>query len=55
MREGVSIIVRTGQTDFNLVSDEEIARVEHIINTRPRAVLGFKTPNEVLLEHLMAD
>ena len=42
-------------TDFNLVSDEEIARVEHIINTRPRAVLGFKTPNEVLLEHLMAD
>jgi len=41
-------------TDFNLVTDEEIARVEHIINTRPRAVLGFKTPNEVLLEHLMA-
>jgi IS30 family transposase len=41
-------------TDFNLISDEEIARVEHILNTRARKSLGFRTPNEVFLEHLLA-
>jgi transposase, IS30 family len=41
-------------TDFNEVPDEEIARVEHILNTRGRAVLDFRSPNEVFLEHLMA-
>lgn len=41
-------------TDFNNVSDEDIAKVEHILNTRGRASLGYKTPNEVFLEHLQA-
>ena len=41
-------------TDFNEVSDHEIAQVEHIINTRGRAVMDFRSPNEVFLEHLMA-
>lgn len=41
-------------TDFNNVSDEDIAKVEHILNTRGRASLGYKTPNEVFLEHLIA-
>lgn len=41
-------------TDFNLVSDEEIARIEHILNTRGRKSLGFRSPNEVFLEHLQA-
>jgi IS30 family transposase len=31
-------------TDFTTVPDEEIARVEHLLNTRPRATLGFHTP-----------
>ena len=41
-------------TDFNNVSDEDIAKVEHILNTRGRASLDYKTPNEVFLEHLLA-
>lgn len=41
-------------TDFNTVSDEDIAKVEHILNTRGRASLGYKTPNEVYLEYLQA-
>lgn len=31
-------------TDFGTIPDEEIARVEHILNTRPRKRLGWKTP-----------
>ena len=38
----------------NNVSDEDIAKVEHILNTRARASLGYKTPNEVFLEYLQA-
>ncbi|GAA2748124.1 IS30-like element ISCg2 family transposase [Terrabacter aerolatus] len=38
--------------DFTTVPDEEIARVEQLLNTRPRATLGFHTPavrlNELL-------
>jgi len=41
-------------TDFNTVSDEDIAKVEHILNTRGRASLGYKTPNEVFLEYLQS-
>ncbi len=34
-------------TDFGTISDEELARVEYAINTRPRKRLGFRTPLEV--------
>ena len=34
-------------TDFNSVSDEDIALVEKKLNNRPRKVLGYKTPCEV--------
>jgi len=34
-------------TDFTTVSDDEVLRVEELLNNRPRAVLGFKTPLEV--------
>jgi IS30 family transposase len=34
-------------TDFNLVSETEIARVESLLNNRPRKTLGYRTPNEV--------
>lgn len=38
------------KTDFANVSDEEIRRVEYLLNTRPRKRFGGKTPLEVLLE-----
>jgi IS30 family transposase len=36
------------KTDFTLVSDEEIAKVEYILNTRPRKRLGWSTPLQVM-------
>ena len=33
-------------TDFNLISDAEIQRVEDAINSRPMVLLGFLTPDE---------
>lgn len=38
------------KTDFAKVSDEELKRVEYLLNTRPRKRFGGKTPLEVLLE-----
>ena len=34
-------------TDFNTIIDQQIARIESLINNRPRKCLGFKTPLEV--------
>lgn len=33
-------------TDFDFISDEEIAKVEMMLNTRPRKALAFETPFE---------
>jgi len=41
-------------TDFNQVNDEDIAQLEHILNTRGRPSLKYKSPNDVFFEHLMA-
>jgi len=38
------------KTDFAKVTDEEIRRVEYLLNTRPRKRFGGKTPLEVFLE-----
>ena len=38
------------KTDFRTVTDEEIQRVEYLLNTRPRKRLGWKTPYEVFYE-----
>lgn len=38
------------KTDFSKVSDEEINRVEYLLNSRPRKRHGGKTPLEVLLK-----
>lgn len=35
-------------TDFRIISDEEIARVELALNCRPRKRLGWKTPLEAM-------
>jgi len=37
------------KTDFRKVSNEEINRVEYLLNSRPRKYHGGKTPLEVLL------
>ena len=34
-------------TDFSKITDEQIARIEWLINNRPMKCLGFKTPFEV--------
>ena len=36
-------------TDFATISDEEISRVEYLLNTRPRKRLGWKTPLQVMI------
>lgn len=38
------------KTDFAKVTDEEIRRVEHLLNTRPRKRFGGLTPLEVLFK-----
>lgn len=40
------------KTDFRQVSEEEIARVEYALNTRPRKRIGWKTPLEVFFKEL---
>ena len=37
-------------TDFRTVSNEEIKKVEYLLNTRPRKRLDWKTPYEVFYE-----
>lgn len=34
-------------TDFTAVSNEEVLKVQELLNNRPRAVLGFRTPLEI--------
>lgn len=34
-------------TDFRKITSEQIARIEKLLNTRPRKCLGYKTPLEV--------
>lgn len=37
-------------TDLSLASDNELRRVEVLLNTRPRKILGYQTPDERLAE-----
>lgn len=39
-------------TDLSLVPQEDIALIEHLLNTRPRKKLNYLTPNEALDLHL---
>jgi IS30 family transposase len=34
-------------TDFSKITSEQIARIEYLLNSRPRKCLGYKTPLEV--------
>jgi IS30 family transposase len=38
------------KTDFKTVTNEEIKRIEYLLNSRPRKRLGWKTPYEVFYE-----
>jgi transposase, IS30 family len=38
------------KTDFHTVTDNEISRIEFLLNSRPRKRLGWKTPYEVFLK-----
>lgn len=42
------------RTDFRLVSDEDIKKVQNILNTRPRERIGFMRPAHAMVHHLMA-
>jgi IS30 family transposase len=35
-------------TDFRKITPEQIARIEYLLNSRPRKCLGYKTPSEVV-------
>ena len=39
-------------TDFNKVSDDQVAQAQRLLNTRPRKVLAYATPAETLNELL---
>jgi IS30 family transposase len=38
-------------TDFRAISHHEVRQVENLLNDRPRACLGFRTPAEVFFEN----
>lgn len=40
------------KTNFEKVSDYEVAKAIHLINNRPRKVLGFKTATEAFIEEI---
>jgi IS30 family transposase len=37
-------------TDFLKVSDKKLIKVEHLINSRPRKCLNYRTPYEIYAE-----
>ena len=41
-------------TNLKLISEDEIAQVENLLNNRPRKVLKYKTPKEVFMTALNA-
>jgi transposase, IS30 family len=39
------------KTDFAKVSEDEVERVQNLLNNRPRKILNYKTPNQVYHEN----
>ena len=40
-------------TDFNNVTEDQLKTVQDKLNNRPRKILGYKTPEELMaLEHI---
>jgi len=46
-RNGIIRLFFPKKTDFNLISEQEIKRVENLINNRPVRKFGYLTPKEV--------
>lgn len=42
-------------TDFRDVTHAEVREVENLLNNRPRACLGYRTPNEVFFDNFALD
>lgn len=42
------------RTDMEQVTDEHIYTIQEILNNKPRKSLGFKTPNEIIQQHLQS-
>ena len=40
-------------TDFNRVPDYELAKIQNLLNCRPRKILGFRSPMEVFAEEVL--
>jgi len=40
------------KTDFSTITNAEVFNVQNLLNNRPRKVLGFQTPLEVMNKHL---
>jgi IS30 family transposase len=48
----LKMTIKTKETDFNNITESQIKIVQEKLNNRPRKVLQFKTPHEVMaLEH----
>ena len=41
------------KTDFKSIAPDDIIKIQHLLNNRPRKSLGFLTPNEVIKLHLL--
>ena len=39
-------------TDFNLIDKKMIAEIQEKLNNRPRKIIGFKTPKEIMESEL---
>ncbi|WP_158850288.1 IS30 family transposase [Algibacter sp. L1A34] len=39
-------------TDFNLIDKKRLAEIQEKLNNRPRKIIGFKTPKEIMLNEL---
>jgi len=39
-------------TDFNLIDEKQILKLQHKLNNKPRKIIGYKTPKEVLESEL---
>tara|TARA_R110002167_G_scaffold2183_4_gene11181 strand:- start:190 stop:360 length:171 start_codon:yes stop_codon:yes gene_type:complete len=35
-------------TDFNKIEEKKLLKVQNKLNNRPRKIIGYKTPNEIM-------
>ena len=40
------------KTDFSKITEDEVMRIQDLLNDHPRKILGYLTPNEVMAKHL---